>query len=220
MRGVSVFLFLLFVVAEQLLLEVQAIHVGSLFRAHAHKERFNRQADSLETNHALRVPDIHNLHPNRKIFHVMTGYIFALLRNGLVGEKVFAVTFACLGFGCFFGEVLRHNTKFWRNFFLSLFGAFMRSHELEDHFSGMAYYLLGMAACGCFRRQDGVMGILMLTVGDPAAGVCGVLSKRFVQKLHMRPPKGKTLMGSIGCAACCALASYRALRWVHFSCWS
>ena len=81
----------------------------------------------------------------------------------------------------------------------------MRQHE-SDHFSGMAYYMLGVTgASALFHETLAVIGILALTIGDPTASFCGQgarkvlrpdsMAARFFSKKLLF---GKSVAGTMG----------------------
>lgn len=165
----------------------------------------------------LKAPSINAMHLPRKAFHIVLGCMFAHILNGLdeEGRRTFAMVFYALGFGGIFGETLRINTRVFNHFFFTLFGAFMREHELKSRFSGMVFYLLGVAGAASMGRLPGVIGILMLAVGDPAAGATGIASQRMLEGSGLLPMltlrNGKTLFGSLGCLVACASTVLRIL---------
>ena len=171
----------------------------------------------VEGHGAIKAPSINAMHLPRKAFHIVLGCTFAYILNGLneEGRQTFALIFYALGFGGIFGETLRINTRVFNQFFFALFGAFMREHELKSRFSGMVFYLLGVAAAASMGRLPGVIGILMLALGDPAAGATGIASQRMLEGSGLLPMltlrNGKTLLGSLGCFVTCSITLIRIL---------
>jgi len=171
----------------------------------------------VEGHGAIKAPSINAMHLPRKAFHIVLGCTFAYILNGLneEGRQTFALIFYALGFGGIFGETLRINTRVFNQFFFALFGAFMREHELKSRFSGMVFYLLGVAGAASMGRLPGVIGILMLALGDPAAGATGIASQRMLEGSGLLPMltlrNGKTLLGSLGCFVTCSITVIRIL---------
>jgi len=151
------------------------------------------RAAGAEDLEAKTLPSRQSVHLARKIFHFVTGYLIALCNHVLVPSHTrFGLgMLACAAF-VMSVEVLRLRFAALNKVVQTLFRPFMRAHETRK-FSGMAYYLSGVAVASLLcDKQATIIGILLLASADPVASLFGVLTK---SHSWAQLPHGKSLIG-------------------------
>jgi diacylglycerol kinase (CTP) len=164
--------------------------------------------------------DIHLL---RKLQHVTSGLVILALstHDPLMRDWRYAVgTLVFSSAGMWATYALRRAAPRFDQWFRATFAPIMRPRELT-RMPGAFFFLLGCAAAlTLFPKPRAHLAILFLSFGDPAASFVGVTYARWAAGGRRSSPKGaggdgqssgKTVAGSLGCFAVCALCTAWAL---------
>lgn len=157
---------------------------------------------------ALALPVRNDLHIARKIWHAGMGLmIISIFTAGI--PKALALELLAFFFFLDVGlETLRLRNPVFNEKCVRFFGMILRNHEL-NRYSTVPYYLAAVFfSIAVFPKPVAVLAMLYLALGDPAASFFGVLFKKHSIKIF----QNKSMHGSLGAFAVCALATYVYLR--------
>ncbi len=113
-------------------------------------------------------------HLSRKVFHVLSGTILAVLYAYVVPRR--EATLIALGLGLSMAtlDFVRLRWKWLNELCFRVYGPLMREHE-KNEASAQLYYILGMIwAVGVLPKTIGLQAMLTLAWMDPIAGLFGI----------------------------------------------
>lgn len=149
----------------------------------------------------------------RKLFHLIGlvvpfGYFFNLL-DGIspwqFKETTRSIIFWITGSVTvvfFVIEFLRFRFKFWQDLFVKVAGPMLKGKELDKMHGSVPYILALCIVVGFFPREIGILSVLFLTFGDPAAALIG--GKYGTIRFY----NGKSLQGTLGGMAGAFIAGF------------
>ena len=156
---------------------------------------------------SLRIPvRLHlrqDLHLLRKAWHSLMGLIMvAVFLSGLSRSSAVLILGSVLGLDLII-ELGRLRIPALNEAVMRFWGPIMRSCEV-NRVSGTPYYLASaLIAVGLFPKPIAALSLLFLACGDPMASLVGIL----YGKHGPRFASGKSLIGTLGGVATCALVS-------------
>jgi len=89
-------------------------------------------------------------------------------------------------------EFLRFRFKFWQDLFVKVAGPMLKGKEIDKIHGSVPYILALCLTVGFFPREIGILTVLFLTFGDPAAALIG--GKYGTIRFY----NGKSLQGTLG----------------------
>lgn len=135
----------------------------------------------------------------RKSIHLLS-ILIPVLYHLIPSELVSGVLLVTVTLICFWGDLVKLRTRYWRRVYMGLFGRFLRRHEVGE-FTGATYVML--AATGtflCFDKSVAIAALSFLVLGDTAAALFG---KTYGRLRYL----GKSVEGSLACFLVCVLAA-------------
>lgn len=143
-----------------------------------------------------------DLHIARKLWHIMTGAIGAVIyyRNGLSADKM--ATYLLIIATCsFIFEFLRLRDERINQLAMTLMKPLMRESE-KTSISGMPFYALGVSlSLFFFPERIAVLSVLFLIFADPIASTFGIIYGR--DKIF----PNKSLQGTLAAFSVCYLVT-------------
>lgn len=146
----------------------------------------------------------------RKVWHVCAGSFF-LYWIAYSGVSEF-LKWSVAGFfmvGLLTLEVIRHTSPRFNRFFWKFFRPIMRESEKEHINTSVFFVLSMMSVYALFPLKVGILSMLFLTFGDPAASTIGILYGRHKIKSHF------TLEGFLACWLVCAVVATIWVGWLY-----
>ena len=156
-------------------------------------------------------PDLWSrLHLQRRTQHFLSGMLVLFYQRNYTREYFLAFTIGGMSFILLI-HFARLHVSLIQTFFVGAFKHILREPEKSGmHVPGAVYFLLGnLISFWLFPRNFCSLTIIAVAVGDPLAGICGVL---------VSSPKilgNKTLAGTVGCALFTGLTLIFAINWGH-----
>eukprot|EP00823_Brevimastigomonas_motovehiculus_P001579 TRINITY_DN12140_c0_g1_i1.p1 TRINITY_DN12140_c0_g1~~TRINITY_DN12140_c0_g1_i1.p1 ORF type:complete len:251 (-),score=15.08 TRINITY_DN12140_c0_g1_i1:103-855(-) len=147
------------------------------------------------------------LHIRRKIQHVLSGLLLALLAHvNVLSWRSGSILIFCCSLLIFILHMLRLRFALVNEYFLKMFGPLLREDELT-RLPGCFWFLVG---CGCslffFASPLPILSILLLSIGDPVAALCGQLYS--FRNKRVGQSDGKTIVGSVCMFCVCFLTTF------------
>lgn len=154
------------------------------------------------------LPLRNDLHLARKIWHASMGMLIVGLYAAGFPRTLALIVLTSVFSVAMILETLRLRNPHFNERCIKAFSLIMRGHEVK-RYSTVPYFLAAsVVSIAVFPKTIALLALTYLALGDPAASFFGVLSKKHSIKLFGE----KSLQGSLGCFAVCALASYFYLR--------
>lgn len=137
-------------------------------------------------------------HMLRRLQHMSTGLIMLLICTYYPKEYYkLGLVIGTMGF--FLLNLYRFLNPSFNEKYIRNFGFLLRPHEINN-MPGALYFLIGASlACFLFEEIPYLMGLLILSFGDPFASLCGIFFR------SPRITKDKTIAGTLGCGIICSL---------------
>lgn len=158
---------------------------------------------------ARALPVRNDLHLSRKIWHMVTGLAIVSCYVGGMPQSTALTILGALFVWCASLETMRLRNPALNEKCIKVFGAVIRSHEVNK-ISGMPYYLASsIVAVGIFPKPVAVLSLLYLAFGDPLASLVGILYKERSVKIFNGT---KSLHGTAAGFAVCAVMTWIFLR--------
>ena len=185
----------------------------------------NRLGKGKKQEEAKNVPKSkNNLHLLRRFQHAATGcIIYFISASGKLSKTQVSQTLGCCALGFFLVHLLRLRFPKVQQFLVDNFQHIARTEEINGKVPGSFYFLLGsFLSSWLFEQCIFHLSLLMLSLGDPAAGIAGTAyssSKLLASKQSNQRGSqgGKTLVGSFAAFATCFLVT---LFYLEFECTS
>eukprot|EP01119_Soliformovum_irregulare_P008609 TRINITY_DN21713_c0_g1_i1.p1 TRINITY_DN21713_c0_g1~~TRINITY_DN21713_c0_g1_i1.p1 ORF type:complete len:260 (+),score=29.38 TRINITY_DN21713_c0_g1_i1:84-782(+) len=162
-----------------------------------------------DTTIKYSLPQRHELHGLRKLFHLVGGLLLALgYEIGQFTQREGTMILGSLFAFFLTVETARGYSTQVNRLLIKLWGPFMRQYEVKQR-SGMFFFVGGcLFATAFFPRPIAILSILYLSCGDPIASLFGILFKGVDS---MRSSNGKSLIGTLIMIMICSLMTYRLL---------
>ena len=149
-----------------------------------------------------------DLHIVRKVFHMMTGMVIALIYLSGVSVGTAVVLLSCALGVVLMIETARLKIPFVNEKMVRVWAPIIRSHECNQPTAIPPYLLATLIAIAVFPRPVAVMSILYLACGDPLASLFGIL---YGDK-SIRFKNGKSLIGTLAGVVVCSMITFIFLK--------
>lgn len=145
----------------------------------------------------------------RRLQHALTGCLFVgVSMCKILSPEQQTITLASSTAWFYLVHRLRLRYPGLNHFLKSQLTAIARPDELAGKTPGSFYFLLGSTICSLFPERVYHLSILMLSFGDPAAGLLGTLWQKRYSRADASNTKQKTLAGSMGAFCACTLVTF------------
>jgi dolichol kinase len=170
---------------------------------------YESMATALREQDGATVPRLHPANPLRSLVHVGSGLLaIAAFEHLLTPTSAVALTLAWVVWAWTL-EITRRRSAQWNDILMRFFGPIARDHERHRVNSSTWYGTALLIVALTTPDRAGMLGLLALAVGDPAAGIIG---RRYGT---IRLVAGRSLQGTLAFAASALVASAGYLLLYH-----
>lgn len=163
-----------------------------------------------------------SLHVIRRLQHAATGCIFVYASENLLDPTQTSLTLLSCSL-LFYGiHRLRLALPQLNDFLVKHYASLLRPDEAAGKLPGAFFFLAGSTLCSvAYEKHIFHLAVLLLSFGDPCAGLVGTLYKHRAAYEHRAGPEGrglvaaqgKTAVGSLACFVACFATTFVVEHW-------